>query len=339
MLKRLLIPFVLFVLFFAYRVYFWEDFYKYGLSDFINAIGDAIIAWYCGALIFRLNERNAFFHKYVFVFGALLILLATFVLYGFHYLVFYACALMSPDFKSWFNSVCFQLLDSLAVVITGALVHIVYRYANDRRKMQEDILQLTHAKDLAELNYLKSRVDPHFIFNGLNNIFYEIDPGNTVAKSTVLQFSDIMRYHLQYADEDKVEAAIEMQYIRSFINFQYGRSADFIDMEQEFQVDDEETSIEPLLLLPFIENAFKFCESETNRKGKISLKLKFDRNGLDLKVSNSYNPFTIHKLKGNGFGLKNVIKRLELIYKDRFDLNINDDRSEYMFYCHLKIVL
>jgi sensor histidine kinase YesM len=337
--KWILVPFALFLLFYSYRVYFWGDIEKYGLQEGINAIGDTAISWFCGYLLYRFNDRYAVFKRFFHLPSLLIIILASFALYTYHLIVYMAFSRLDADFESWFNAVCFQLLDSVAMIITGALVHIIVRYHSDRLKLQANIEALTLARNQAELNFLKSRIDPHFIFNGLNNIYHEVEAGNEKARTRILQFSDIMRYHLHHAEKDKVDADTELKYTRSFVNFQFARMSDFLDLEQEFEVEDAKAEIEPFLLLPFLENAFKFCVPKNNLKGKIRLQLNFTSQLLDFKLSNTYDPQTMEKLKGNGFGLKNVIKRLKLVYGDKYELSIKDDKLSHVYYCHLKVLL
>lgn len=337
--KLFIVPFALLLLFYSYRVYFWGSIEKYGVQEFINAIGDTLISWYCGWVIYRLNEKYAALKRWFHLPSLLIIVVASFALYAYHLIVYMAFSRLDPDFKSWFNAVCFQLLDSVAMVITGALIHIIVRYHSDQQHLQANIEALTHARNQAELNFLKSKIDPHFIFNGLNNIYHEVDVNNERARTRILQFSEIMRYHLHHAEKDRVDADTELKYTRSFVNFQYARMSDFLDLEQHFDISDAHTRIEPFLLLPFLENAFKFCVPANNNKGKIKIALHFTQQLLDFKLSNTYNPSSIDQLKGNGFGLNNVIKRLKLVYGDQYELSLKDDKLSHVYYCHLKVLL
>lgn len=332
-------PFALFVLFYAYRIYFWGDFNRYGIQEFINAIGDTAISWLCGYVLYKLNERYAFFRKLLHIPSLVIIGLACLLLFGYHYVVYASFNRIDRDFASWFYAFCFQLLDSVAVIITGSLVHIIFMYGRDKKKLQNDVKELTSARNQAELNFLKSRIDPHFIFNGLNNIFHEIEPGNERARSRILQFSDIMRYHLQHAEKETVDAEVELKYLQSFVDFQYARMSDFLEIEQKFVIQDTLVQMEPFLFLPFLENAFKFCVPKGKTKGFIRLKLLLNKEFIDFKLSNTYNPEMINQLKGNCFGLDNVIKRLKLIYGERYQLSLDDDRQSHVYYCHLKVLL
>lgn len=337
--KRLLLCFILFLAFFAYRVHFWGDISVHGWHAFVNAVADTIFSVACGSLLFYLNARNAFIHRWIFPFSVLFIAVFSFALYRIHYWVCHAFSVIGPEFEPMFNSLCFQLLDSAAIIITGALVYMLYNFSGEKKRMQEVLKQLAHDKDRAELNYLRSKIEPHFIFNGLNGIYHEIDLQNAGARSSLQQFSDIMRYHLQYASCEKVNFGIELQYLQSYINFQFKRFSDFLTLEQKFNVEDPETEIEPLLILPFVENAFKFCSASGKIKGNISFVLEFSSKLLKLDLINTYDPEFRSRQLRNGFGLDNVLRRLSLLYPGRFTLDLNDRRDQNLFQCHLEIAI
>lgn len=336
-MKKLLICFVLFLTFYAYRIHFWEDFQRHGLHALINAMADTGLSVVCGILIFKLQARNRFFQRWVFLLSAQIMILFSFALFAVHTKVYQAFNMLTDDFRPMFNALCFQLLDSGAIVITGAFVFMLHLFSSEKKNMQADMRQLAFAKNKAELNALRSKIEPHFIFNGLNSIYHEIEQDTAAAKARLLQFSDIMRYHLQYAACDKVNFDIELQYLKSYINFQFNRTSDFLELDQAYQVRDSETEIEPLLILPFIENAFKFCSAAGMQKGRIQVNIQFSSDALLMELSNTYDPVYRQKQHSNGFGIENVVKRLNLLYPGRFILKIEDMLEQHLYSCRLEI--
>lgn len=245
--------------------------------------------------------------------------------------------MLDDGFEYMFYEIRYQLLDSCAFIITGSLVYLLFLFSLDKILIQRDLEELTIAKDKEELRYLKTKINPHFIFNGLNTIYHEIDSNEEHAKQKITQFSDIVRYHLQYASLEKVDFNTEIKYLKSYIDFRHQSTADFLDLDQKFLVKDHHTEIAPLLFIPFLENAFKYCSSSTRKKGIIKVHFEFSRSSLMMELVNSYDPEQRKTKLSSGFGIQNVIKRLNLHYSGKYQLNINDSLENHLYSCQLKI--
>lgn len=247
--------------------------------------------------------------------------------------------MLDDDFNTMFHTLCFQLLDSCSIILTGSLVFILSLLSSEKNSIQKNLELLAIAKDKEELKYLKTKINPHFIFNGLNSIYHQIDSDKNFAKDRLIQFSDIVRYHLHYASLEKVDFEIELKYLKSYIEFQYQSTSDFLTLEQAYSIRDKETQIAPLLFLPFIENAFKYCSSSFHSKGEIKVDLNFNKRFIHMNLINTYNPKHRKKKPSNGFGLKNVIKRLDLHYPDKYELKIEDSEQLKIYSCNLQIAI
>lgn len=202
---------------------------------------------------------------------------------------------------------------------------------------QKEILQ---KESLAsELKMLKSQINPHFLFNTLNNIFaiarkYE-DPR---LSESLAQLSHLMRYMLNENTLDLVPLAKEVEYIHDFIALQRLRFTEELSESVSFEVlgDYEQLNIAPLLLIPFIENAFKFSPSVTD-PFNIDIELKIINELLTLRVYNTINKKLQQDSNPNGLGLMNVKRRLDLLYPDKFTLLIKD--ADDTFLVELKVEL
>ena len=272
--------------------------------------------------------------------GSMLLIIAfSYFLYTAHEMVYLQQQMLDDDFQYMFYEIRYQLLDSCAFIISGSLVYLLFLFSQEKTLYQKNLEELTIAKEKEELKYLKMKINPHFIFNGLNAIYHEIDSDKKHAKQKVVQFSDIVRYHLQYASQEKVSFNTELKYLKSYIDFRYQSTADFLDLEQEFSVKDQDTQIAPLLFIPFIENAFKYCSSSNQKKGKIEVQFNFSRSHLNMKLQNTYDPNHRASKLGHGLGIQNVIKRLDLHYADNYQLHIDDLKNQKLFQCELNIAI
>ena len=205
--------------------------------------------------------------------------------------------------------------------------------------------QLTEAKAAAsqsedELRFLQNQLSPHFLFNTLNNMYgisliqHEKIPG------LLLKLSDLLRYSVYDAKELFVPLKNELAYIKDYIDFEKIRIGDKLELHVSFEdVLDSSVKIAPLLLIVFIENAFKHSKNTTEEKIYISITLKTWANSILFSVKNSCGGNTGETgvlSNDSGFGLENVTKRLELLYNNDYDLKIENKDRYYHIMLQLK---
>jgi two-component system LytT family sensor kinase len=335
-LRILTTALLLFVAFAGYRAYFWGDLHKHWPQVTINAVADVLVATGCGLLLYTLQIRKTF-RAWFLPSVLVLIGIFSFALYWVHATVLTFFGLLTADFKDFFNAVCFQLLDSVAIVVSGSLAVIIQQQHYDRKQIVRamEVMELENKR--AELKYLKSQMDPHFVFNGLNMIYHQVPEESKVARESLLQFSGILRYHLNYAAGDRVSLLEEMEYLSSYVQFQKKRCSDFMEIEEDMKVEEGDAGIEPLLLLPLVENAVKFCNGDGASKGKMKVFMRQRNKKLTFQVENSYQPDQTHRYKGTGIGLENVKRRLSIMYPGRHDFQIINAPDAKMFTCNLEI--
>lgn len=175
-----------------------------------------------------------------------------------------------------------------------------------------------------ELKYLRTQINPHFLFNGLNTIYGHIDIANQAARNILLQFSDLLRYNLYEADVDWVALGKEAGYLENYVALQRARSNSNVQITLEIAVQDRDIKIAPLLFIPFVENAFKFSTRDDINIIRISLRQS--GNTIIFECANS---FEHTGQPPGGIGLANVKRRLELLYKDRHLLTISKEEQTY----------
>jgi sensor histidine kinase YesM len=181
-----------------------------------------------------------------------------------------------------------------------------------------------------ELKFLKSQFNPHFLFNTINSIFVLIDKNPRMASESLAKFSDILRYQLYECNEQQIPLDQELNYLENFIELQKLRQ-DHGNVEMAIQTELLHTGnlvIAPFILMPFVENAFKHVSKHRAGPNWIRMDLALDHNELQLEISNSTSglhsspPAFIHH---GGIGLKNVKRRLDLLYRDKYLLTTNHD--------------
>jgi two-component system LytT family sensor kinase len=177
-----------------------------------------------------------------------------------------------------------------------------------------------------ELKYLRSQVNPHFLFNGLNTIYGYIDSNNLAARDMMVLFSDLLRYTLYEADVDSIELSAEIHYLRNYVALQKARSNENMQIELAVTATDALVKIAPLLFLPFVENAFKYASRDDRRVNPILVSLHQSASTIRFECRNAYDA---DMPVNNGIGLSNVVRRLELLYKDHYTLEINRDNNIY----------
>lgn len=194
--------------------------------------------------------------------------------------------------------------------------------------------KLENEKLIAELAFLKSQINPHFLFNSLNNIYSLAYQKAEKTPEAILKLSEIMRYMLYDSNVDKVPLSDEIRYLENYIELQKLRFKDKIHVKFEIIGNPEGYHITPLVLISFVENAFKHGIT-TDSNHPILILFNIDPDKLFFQVTNKKS--SLNKDETGGIGLKNVQRRLDLIYKDQYRLHIENKREVYN--CELYLIL
>jgi two-component system, LytTR family, sensor kinase len=188
-----------------------------------------------------------------------------------------------------------------------------------------------------ELSLLRSQASPHFMFNVLNNMVALARKKSDLLEPSLLKFSYLMRYMLYDADEEKVGLEKEIDYLQSYIDLQQQRFGKNVQVNVNLQQFDDNYEIEPMLLIPFVENAFKHGTGIIE-DAQITVQLKAEKGMLHFNVQNKYDPSSVEiKDKTSGIGLANVKRRLNLLYGDKQNLLIS--RKDNWFTISLQLNL
>jgi len=208
-------------------------------------------------------------------------------------------------------------------VATGILIKIIRVRIQDQIKAAE--ANAAHSE--SELQLLQSQLSPHFLFNTLNNLYGISMAEHEKIPALLLRLSDLLRYSVYDAKELYVPLADEINYLKNYIEFEKIRIGDRLELRGELEdINDKGIKIAPMLLIVFVENAFKHSKNTSQQKIVIELGLKVWNNVILFSIKNSYNKGNmgmVNTKKSSGVGLSNIKKRLELLYANEYDLKID----------------
>jgi two-component system, LytTR family, sensor kinase len=214
-----------------------------------------------------------------------------------------------------------DLLPLFLLVSTGAAVKLVTSYIVSERRIAE----ISKEKAETELQFLKSQVNPHFVFNTLNTIYFQIDKSNQEARETLIQFSDLLRYQLYECNADKIPIERELAYLKDYVQLQLKRKDEQYKVVWEDGPGMHGFSIAPLLLMPLAENAFKHISHYADQPNWIVIETEFKDRIFNFRISNTTEPGDRNREPSvGGIGLNNVRRRLELLYPGMHKLEIED---------------
>jgi two-component system, LytTR family, sensor kinase len=189
-----------------------------------------------------------------------------------------------------------------------------------------------------ELDFLKAQFNPHFLFNSINSIYGHIDRKNGKARGMLLSFSELLRYQLYECNVDKIVIEKEIQYIRNYVALQQERKEENLRVELEIGEEVRGFSVAPLLLITFVENAFKYVSSHEDRVNEVVISIRRKGEILSFRVYNTRDEGEpVRSVEKGGIGITNARRRLDLQYPGEHELRIEDKGDSYEVSLHLNI--
>jgi len=284
------------------------------------------------ALFVNYYLLSRFFYKKkygVFAFGFLAVL-ATVVLVD-EYVVEWLFYRNSPRYENVL--VLMTLLDSLPTI----LLIIGFKFAWDSIQKQQNIDTLKRMVAESELQFLNSQINPHFLFNNLNTLYaYALD-NSPKTPEIIVQLSSILRYMLYDCKNKTVSLNKEIENLKNYI--QLNEFQLVVKGDVTFSVDGspEQLHIAPLILIVFVENAFKHTHTSLLNNIQINISVKIDNNTLYFYCDNNYSKNSTTDVLAKGIGLQNVKGRLDLNYKDKYKLNIERKNNWYKVFLKIEL--
>jgi hypothetical protein len=213
---------------------------------------------------------------------------------------------------------------SAASLFFFGIIRHIYYYV----KLKQSAQQLRIEKQEAELNYLKSQTNPHFLFNTLNNIYSLSRDKNDLAPESILRLSKILRYMLYEAGGNFIAVEQELKIITDYIELEKLRYDESLRVNFNYDVEDMKQAVPPLLLIPLVENAFKHGVSETRGHPFIDIHLSIKNRQLKFVVKNSTEGIIEGRVIKENIGLSNLRRQLELLYTD-YHLSLEETKTTF----------
>ena len=218
--------------------------------------------------------------------------------------------------------IIFAVFISGFFIVVSSLLKFAIDWSGSER-VQRDLL--SEKRDM-ELQFLKSQLNPHFLFNSLNNIYSLAYQKSDKTADAILKLSEIMRYMIYESNDSWVSLSKEITYVQSYIELQKLRFKDGAAVELTLNGEIDDQRVVPLILISFVENAFKHGVAN-DPKDPIRINIIANQKILHFSVSNKKNKF--NKDLMGGVGLNNVERRLQLLYPERYKLNIVNSATHY----------
>lgn len=336
--KEVLFNLLFWVLYFLYQWLGLASLYGDYHAYFINACLALPVA-----LTFSLLVVHVFFRRYyytgrkvtfwvlVIVSSGVLLLLRRYFNYYIIYPRYFPFALQMPLYAAGKFLVDFVNL----YVVTGfyTLYYMISYWYQERNRLQELLQQQT----LAQLDLLKSQVQPHFVFNTLNNIYGTALKTSPETADLIAHLSGFLNYSLYDASKETITLTAELEYIEHYLKLQKNRYGDRVEIAMNITGDINNLRLAPLLLLPLVENSFKHGVGGALEKSWVRIEVSRNADQFFITIGNSRDENDEFDPATGGLGLTNVRKRLQLIYPNRHELQIIEGLNSYLVLLKIQI--
>lgn len=225
-------------------------------------------------------------------------------------------------------SAAFFVINCIVIVVSGAIQIIM-----DRFGMEEHLHEVENEKVSTELAFLRAQINPHFLFNVLNTIYFQIQKDNIEARNSVEKLSEMLRYQLYECTTDMIDISKELAYIENYVTVQKMRMEAGTDLQLKISENIGSFKIAPLLILPLVENAFKHISNfKDPSQNKLFISITLEEDLLFVvDVINTYNSSEGAEILQNssGLGLKNLERRLALLYPGKHSITRKRNGNTY----------
>jgi len=269
-----------------------------------------------------------FDRKRYFLYAASVMALIVFIVW----ISTWVTAVLSPNYPLSFLGNLYEAIDYGLFVIAFGCGYLIRSYIRQSRQ----ISQLEEDKLHAEIDFLRSQINPHLLFNTLNTIYSYSVNNSKKTPQMILKLSDIMRYMLYETNSEKVPLEKELNYLQDYVSLQQLRIGSRGEVVFDVEGKPGKWRLAPMLLISFVENAFKYSMDSTSSKISIEIRFEIHDHTLQMTVINNYEEYP-QEDKVGGIGHQNVLKRLELLYPDRHTLVI--EKKENIYKVQLNLTL
>jgi len=309
-----------------------KSFFEYGLLvEFVNLLFYVFIVYFNIYYLFPKYLKGKSMRVYI-PYLILSALLLTPIKGAFLYILYYNNPISKRQILLTLH---YTFLSTFFIAGASTVFKILLEWV----KYQREKKKLIKEKMQSELKFLRSQINPHFLFNTLNNVYSLALVKSDKTPEIILKLSEILRYMLYECNVPKVKLSSEVNYIENYLTLEKLRQRE--DVKIEFNIDGEikDQLISPLLFTPFLENAFKHGINRVIDDACVKIVLKIEEEEIYFTVENSKPEFTPEdfKKKQGGIGLSNVKKRLKILYPNKYKLDIENTKNTYKIDLYLNL--
>lgn len=214
----------------------------------------------------------------------------------------------------------------LLISFIGSTFIELTHYTNKKEKA---VISSEKEKLETEIKFLKSQINPHFLFNVLNNIYTLTIIKSDQAPENLMRLSEMLRYMIYDSNDGRVSLQKEVDYLENYISLASLKESRGLNIKVNLNINKSGLKIAPLLFISFVENAFKHSKIEDRQNGFINITLNTNQQNLEFSVENSIPTIVSKKDKSGGIGLTNIKQRLELLYPHKHSLTVTEDKNVY----------
>lgn len=258
-------------------------------------------------------------------------------------LVFIVCSLLiigDAFFRAFILELIFYwtsfVYSRIPVIVFENLIFFGIYSILRSREIQEQNDSLTQHNLINQQNILRAQIQPHFIMNTLNNIYARLQLNKREVDTMILKLSQLFRYSYTHLDKAFVSLDTDLEYLTNYIDLESERLSN-ATIDVAISVPKNDFTIAPFILITFVENAFKHGLSESVENVFLNLDISLQGNDLFFSCVNGYSTLNNTDLNNTGQGLKNVTTRLDLIYTNKYELTLHDDKDTYEVFLKLNL--
>lgn len=320
----------------------FPDFWKSVVETFFFLLPQTFIVYpalyyILPKFVFNHKYAKAFFWFVIFYLVALLVHAIVLIYIPWDKLSWISTAKLFLTTNTFEQKLFMAYLGSIQGSITALALAISFKMFKHYYLKNLRNQQLQQENSDAQLRLLMAQVQPHFMFNTLNNIYSQAQEESPKSATMIMELSHILRYILDEGKKNRVPLENELEMIVDYINLEKIRYDDKLDLHYSFPVNATDKEIAPLLILPLVENCFKHGASKMIKKPWINIKSELIDNRFNITLMNGKKDIPSSKNVRSGTGLENVKRRLELIYPNRYNLVVNDEVDAFVVRLELEL--
>ena len=307
------------------QVSFHSLFAPYKFAFYTNYLVGSLVINYLLLPFLYYKKKPLLFTLLVIIVLVLIVLVDEFVLEQIYF---------SDTRGTYFPGVSFTIIETLPII----LIFVLFKLAWDFNRKQRELNELKSLVQESEIKFLKSQINPHFLFNNLNNLYAKALKNSPKTPNIILELSSVLRFMLYDSKENYITLSREFEHLKNYTSLYILQIENRGDVCFDTDLESDQFVISPLLLVVFVENAFKHSTGSQSGNIRISINTKVTKDGLLTFIcENNYSTRYKANQTASGIGLENIKKRLKLLYPNKHDLSIVNE--EDLFRVVLKLQL